>query len=138
MEYADVAVAVCEVEARRGELPRRRRQNSSSPLKVPVASPSSWALSEFPEFLECMYYIRLAGGNANGDFQRGSGVWAPAARKFSATRLYLADDDRDIGVFHWHSTGVLEFGTILECLAWHFSQRPRNAAATYTLVFRIL
>jgi len=54
-------------------------------------------------------------------FQRGRGVWAPAARKFSATRLYLADDDRDIGVFHWHSTGVLEFGTILECLAWHFS-----------------
>jgi hypothetical protein len=46
---------------------------------------------------------------------------APAARKFSATRLYLADGDRDIGVFHWHSAGVLEFGTILGCLAWHFS-----------------
>eukprot|EP01046_Picozoa_sp_COSAG06_P102083 COSAG06_NODE_48235_length_333_cov_1.145299_1_plen_61_part_01 len=61
MEYADVAVVVCEVEARRGELPRRRRPNSASPLKVTGRiPPSSWALSEFPEFLAsaCIYSAR--------------------------------------------------------------------------------
>ena len=32
-----------------------------------------------------------------------SGVWGPAARRFFAKCLYLADDDRDIDVYHWSS-----------------------------------
>ena len=32
------------------------------------------------------------------------GVWGPAARKFFRECLALADDDRDIDLYHWSST----------------------------------
>ena len=32
------------------------------------------------------------------------GVWGPAARKFFRECLALADDDRDVDLYHWSST----------------------------------
>ena len=32
------------------------------------------------------------------------GVWGPASRKFFRECLALADDDRDIDLYHWSST----------------------------------
>ena len=32
------------------------------------------------------------------------GVWGPAARKFFRECIALADDDRDIDLYHWSST----------------------------------
>ena len=45
-----------------------------------------------------------------------SGVWGPAARRFFAKCLYLADDDRDIDVYHWSS---LAPGMTLLVFFWH-------------------
>jgi hypothetical protein len=40
-----------------------------------------------------------------------SGVWGPAARRFFAKCLYLADDDRDIDVYPTYHLSCLVFGS---------------------------
>ena len=56
-------------------------------------------------FYFCTWRTRAAGGVEFVPFSiEAGGVWGPAAQKFFRECLALADDDRDIDLYHWSST----------------------------------
>jgi hypothetical protein len=64
-----------------------------------------------------------------------SGVWGPAARRFFAKCLYLADDDRDIDVYPTYYLGVASSRRLPKLQCW-YSRIPTRRTRGYRYTTR--